>query len=139
MVASPDGVDLVRSTTRWPVRDPEGAGNRLADLLVEAGGDRNFSYLIGDEDSRLCAVVDWERCRAGDAGFDLVGVCFDVELGPRASQPVRARLDRALRERVPAPALAAYTAIYAARYASWAIGTSMEREVIELGSRLVDA
>jgi len=25
---------------------------------VEAGGDRNFSYIIGDEDSRLCAVVD---------------------------------------------------------------------------------
>ena len=25
---------------------------------IEAGGDRNFSYLIGDEDSRLCAVVD---------------------------------------------------------------------------------
>src|SRR5207244_11865900 len=25
---------------------------------IEAGGDRNFSYLIGDEDSSLCAVVD---------------------------------------------------------------------------------
>jgi len=25
---------------------------------IEAGGDRNFSYLIGDEDSRLCAMVD---------------------------------------------------------------------------------
>jgi glyoxylase-like metal-dependent hydrolase (beta-lactamase superfamily II) len=25
---------------------------------IEAGGDRNFSYLIGDEESRLCAVVD---------------------------------------------------------------------------------
>jgi glyoxylase-like metal-dependent hydrolase (beta-lactamase superfamily II) len=25
---------------------------------IEAGGDRNFSYLIGDEASRLCAVVD---------------------------------------------------------------------------------
>lgn len=25
---------------------------------IDAGGDRNFSYLIGDEDSRLCAVVD---------------------------------------------------------------------------------
>lgn len=25
---------------------------------IEAGGDRNYCYLIGDEDSRLCAVVD---------------------------------------------------------------------------------
>ena len=25
---------------------------------IDAGGDRNFSYLIGDEESRLCAVVD---------------------------------------------------------------------------------
>lgn len=25
---------------------------------IEAGGDRNFSYLIVDEESRLCAVVD---------------------------------------------------------------------------------
>jgi glyoxylase-like metal-dependent hydrolase (beta-lactamase superfamily II) len=25
---------------------------------IEAGWDRNFSYLIGDEESRLCAVVD---------------------------------------------------------------------------------
>lgn len=25
---------------------------------IDAGGDRNFSYLIGDDDSRLCAVVD---------------------------------------------------------------------------------
>jgi glyoxylase-like metal-dependent hydrolase (beta-lactamase superfamily II) len=25
---------------------------------IDAGGDRNFSYLIGDEASRLCAVVD---------------------------------------------------------------------------------
>jgi glyoxylase-like metal-dependent hydrolase (beta-lactamase superfamily II) len=25
---------------------------------IEAGGDRNFSYLIGDATSRLCAVVD---------------------------------------------------------------------------------
>lgn len=25
---------------------------------IDAGGDRNFSYLIGDEESRQCAVVD---------------------------------------------------------------------------------
>lgn len=25
---------------------------------IDAGGDRNFSYLIGDEGTRLCAVVD---------------------------------------------------------------------------------
>ena len=25
---------------------------------IDAGGDRNFSYLIGDEESRTCAIVD---------------------------------------------------------------------------------
>jgi glyoxylase-like metal-dependent hydrolase (beta-lactamase superfamily II) len=25
---------------------------------IDAGGDRNFSYLIGDDDTRACAVVD---------------------------------------------------------------------------------
>ncbi len=25
---------------------------------IDAGGDQNFSYLIGDEDNKLCAVVD---------------------------------------------------------------------------------
>jgi Ser/Thr protein kinase RdoA (MazF antagonist) len=88
---------------------------------------------------RLCGVVDWEQCRAGDAGFDLVGMLFDIELGPKAAPAAIASLHLALRERVPPPILAAYTAIYAARYASWAIGTSAEPEVLELGDRLVRA
>ncbi|MBN1550494.1 MBL fold metallo-hydrolase [bacterium] len=27
-------------------------------LQIKSGGDRNFSYIIGDESSRLCAVID---------------------------------------------------------------------------------
>lgn len=45
MLASPEGVDLVRVTTRAPGRDPEAAGRRLADLLIDAGGDRILAGL----------------------------------------------------------------------------------------------
>jgi hydroxymethylbilane synthase len=40
MLASLDGQDLVRVTTHAPAGDPEAAGHRLADLLIDAGGDR---------------------------------------------------------------------------------------------------
>lgn len=86
----------------------------------------------------LTGIVDWERCRAGDAGFDLVGVLFDVEIGGKAAASVRRELTRALRERIAPQVLALYTAVYAVRYASWAIGESMEDEVLALGRRLLD-
>jgi len=28
-------------------------------------------------------LADWEQCRAGDAGFDVVGLLFDMELWPQ--------------------------------------------------------
>jgi hypothetical protein len=85
----------------------------------------------------LTAVVDWERSRAGDAAIDLIGLLFDVELGEKASPKVRAQLRRMLGERLPATKLALYVAIYAVRYASWALGTAMEDEVLALSARLV--
>lgn len=86
----------------------------------------------------LTGIVDWERCRAGDAGFDLVGVLFDVEVGGKAAPTVRRELTEALRERMAPQVLALYIAVYAVRYASWAIGTSLEDEVLALGQRLLD-
>jgi hypothetical protein len=86
----------------------------------------------------LTGIVDWERCRAGDAGFDLVGMLFDVEIGGKAAASVRLELADALRTRVAPDVLALYTAVYAVRYASWAIGTSLEDEVLALGQRLLD-
>lgn len=85
---------------------------------------------------RLCGVIDWEQCRTGDARFDLIGLLFDIELGAKATPTVSAQLRHALRQRLPAPLLALYTAIYAVRYTSWAIGTSMEQEVLDLADRL---
>jgi hydroxymethylbilane synthase len=49
MLASPDGADLVRVTTRAPAADTESAGHRLADLLIEAGGDRILATLMDAE------------------------------------------------------------------------------------------
>ncbi|HVK35016.1 MAG TPA: aminoglycoside phosphotransferase family protein [Microlunatus sp.] len=34
-------------------------------------------------DGRVVGVVDWERARVGDAGLDLVGAIFDIEMGRR--------------------------------------------------------
>jgi hydroxymethylbilane synthase len=49
MVADPDGVELVRSSTRWPAGDPEGAGHQLAELLLAAGGDRILERLQNEQ------------------------------------------------------------------------------------------
>jgi Ser/Thr protein kinase RdoA (MazF antagonist) len=87
---------------------------------------------------RLVGVVDWERCRVGDAGLDLVGLLFDIELGEKAAPAVRRRLWTARLTRVPPDVLALYVAIYAVRYASWAINSSMERVVLERGTRLLE-
>jgi hydroxymethylbilane synthase len=45
MLASPDGAELVRVTTHAPAADPEAAGGRLADLLIESGGESILASL----------------------------------------------------------------------------------------------
>ena len=85
----------------------------------------------------LAGVVDWERCRIGDADLDLVGLLFDIDIGEKASPAVRQRLWSAMAGRVPPEVLALYVAIYAVRYASWAIGAPMEPDVLSLGGRLL--
>ncbi|HEV7215131.1 MAG TPA: aminoglycoside phosphotransferase family protein [Chloroflexota bacterium] len=87
------------------------------------------------DNGRLVGVVDWERCRVGDAGLDLVGMLFDIELGEKALPAVRRRLWSALVERVPPDVRALYVTIYAVRYASWAINSPMERAVMALATR----
>jgi hydroxymethylbilane synthase len=46
MLASPDGADLVRVTTQASAGDPMAAGRRLADLLIDSGGDRILASLV---------------------------------------------------------------------------------------------
>ncbi len=48
MLASPDGADMVRVATHAPAADPEAAGRRLADLLIDQGGDRIMASLMSD-------------------------------------------------------------------------------------------
>lgn len=88
-------------------------------------------------DDRLVAVVDGERCRIGDAGLDLVGAIFDIEIGSKADEGVRAELWSETEKRMAAPVLRLYVALYAVRYVSWALGTEMEDQVLELSRRLV--
>jgi aminoglycoside phosphotransferase len=87
-------------------------------------------------DGTLSAVVDWEQCREGDPNLDLVGILFDLELESNAGERPRAEFRRTLRDTIAEPLLALYVSIYAARYASWAIGTHLEADVFALGDRL---
>ena len=48
-----------------------------------------------------------------------------------------AELDNSDPDRLPAPVLALYISIYSVRYTSWAIGTEMEHEVLDLANRLI--
>ena len=81
-------------------------------------------------DGRITAVVDWEQSRIGDVAFDLAGMMYDIELGSKAGPPVLAALYRAIDSRVPVDAWRLYTHINAVRYASWALGTEMEADVL---------
>ncbi len=81
-------------------------------------------------DGRITAVVDWEQSRIGDVAFDLAGMMYDIELGSKAGPPVLAALYRAVDSRVPVDAWRLYTHINAVRYASWALGTEMEADVL---------
>jgi len=88
-------------------------------------------------DGRVVGVVDWERARVGDAGLDLVGAIFDIEIGAKAPAPLRHGLWRTAQDRLPADALAAYVGVYAIRYLSWSVGTDMEEEVLDLAQRML--
>ena len=82
------------------------------------------------KDAQIRAVIDWEQSRTGDVAFDLAGMIYDIELGGKASPQVLASLYRAIGSRVPPDAWRLYTGIYAIRYASWALNTDMETDVL---------
>lgn len=120
------------------------AGNRLdrCDASELRGGDVVHGDFAPEnvlvDGGRLTGVVDWERCRVGDASFDLVGALYDMEIGDKADRQVRRDFAQALRARVPDAVLDLYLAVYAVRYASWAIGTPMESEVLRHSAMLID-
>jgi hydroxymethylbilane synthase len=45
VLATPDGSEFIRLATHAPTVDPEAAGHRLADSLLDAGGDRILAIL----------------------------------------------------------------------------------------------
>lgn len=86
----------------------------------------------------ISAVIDWEQSRAGDAAFDLAGMIYDIELGNKADPDVLAELYRSINSRVPPDCWHLYTGIYAIRYASWALNTAMETDVINTINRVTN-
>jgi len=66
---------------------------------IDAGGDRNFSYLIGDEESRLCAVVDpgYDTSKLETRVKDLgLKVAYVLNTHRRAQLPERPHLHKAI-------------------------------------------
>jgi aminoglycoside phosphotransferase (APT) family kinase protein len=70
-------------------------------------------------EGQITAVVDWEQACYGDAAFDLAGLIY-----------------AAIHAQVPPDAWRLYTHIYAVRYASWAINTEMESQVLDTIARI---
>jgi aminoglycoside phosphotransferase (APT) family kinase protein len=87
-------------------------------------------------EGQITAVVDWEQACYGDAAFDLAGMIFDIELGAKAEPDVLSLLYAAIHAQVPPDAWRLYTHIYAVRYASWAINTEMESQVLDTIARI---
>jgi len=122
---------LIRARRRLAACDPSDL--RTSDIVHGDFAPENL--LIRDD--QVVGVVDWERARVGDAGLDLVGAIFDIEIGEKASPPLRQEVWGLAREQLPATVLAAYVGVYAVRYLSWSVGTDMEDEVLELVADLL--
>ncbi|WP_091532074.1 phosphotransferase [Microlunatus soli] len=88
-------------------------------------------------DGEITAVVDWEQARVGDVGFDLAGMIYDIEIGDKADPDVLGGLYRAIHEQLPRDAWRLYLGIYAVRYASWALGTEMEADVLRAIDKII--
>jgi aminoglycoside phosphotransferase (APT) family kinase protein len=122
----PVGRDILESTqAAFDACDPSRL--RCADVVHGDFAPENLLVRAG----RISAVIDWEQSRVGDVAFDLAGMIYDIEIGTKATPQVVAALTRDIASRVPLDAWRLYTGIYAIRYASWALGTEMEAEVLD--------
>jgi len=125
--------DDVLAEARQRLAACETAGLRTCDIVHGDFAPENLLIRGG----RVVGVVDWERARVGDAGLDLVGAIFDIEIGQKAPLPLREALWCMARDQLPDDALAAYVGVYAVRYLSWSVGTDMEEEVLDLARRML--
>ncbi len=69
---------------------------------------------------RLCAVIDWEGCRTGDAAFDLVTLWFGLSVARVPPEGRRQIWDEVRRRTTPA-VRRAYAAHMALRQVDWSI------------------
>ena len=132
-LAASAAADAVLTEARRRLAACDTAQLRTSDIVHGDFAPENL--LVRDD--RVVGVVDWERARVGDAGLDLVGAIFDIEIGEKAAVPLKQALWRSAQDRLSADALAAYVGIYAVRYLSWSVGTDMEGEVLGLARRML--
>jgi hypothetical protein len=97
------------------VNDPVGqvirgwAADRPARLI------RRFRHGVGGTSGNAAPHADGRR--------SAIQYLFDIETGRKARPAVIRRLWTEIEDRIPSDVLALYVALYAVRYASWAIGT----------------
>ncbi len=87
---------------------------------------------------RLTAILDWQSCRDGDAGYDLVTTDWDLAAWPKADPEAVERLTGEIRRTTAPQAAATYAAHTVLRNLTWSSGTEWEEHIVHTGHSFLD-
>ncbi|MBF6332976.1 aminoglycoside phosphotransferase family protein [Nocardia transvalensis] len=87
---------------------------------------------------RLTAVLDWQSCRDGDAGYDLISMDWDLSAWPKATSEVSERLAREITRTTEPAAAAVYAAHTVLRNLTWSHRTEWEDHIVRTGHAFLD-
>ncbi|MEV5778339.1 aminoglycoside phosphotransferase family protein [Streptomyces antimycoticus] len=87
---------------------------------------------------QLTAVLDWQSCRDGDAGYDLVTTDWDLAAWPKADPGVAERLANEIRRTTAPQSAAVYAAHTVLRNLTWSSGTEWEEHIVRTGHSFLD-
>ncbi|MFE1971792.1 aminoglycoside phosphotransferase family protein [Streptomyces hygroscopicus] len=87
---------------------------------------------------RLTAILDWQSCRDGDAGYDLVTTDWDLAAWPKAAPGIRERLAQEIARTCDKGAVAGYAAHTVLRNLTWSYGTEWEEHIVRTGHAFLD-
>ncbi|MFI5781981.1 phosphotransferase [Nocardia sp. NPDC051570] len=90
------------------------------------------------EHGRLTAVLDWQSCRDGDAGYDLITTDWDLAAWPKATPRIRERLSREITRTTDPAAITLYAAHAVLRNLTWSYRTQWEDHIVHIGHTFLD-
>ncbi|MGW7603176.1 phosphotransferase [Streptomyces antimycoticus] len=90
------------------------------------------------EGGRLTAILDWQSCRDGDAGYDLVTTDWDLAAWPKATPEVGERLAREITRTCDKSATAVYASHTVLRNLTWSYSTEWEEHIVHTGHAFLD-